>query len=456
MSVGVPNMAEPLTPEDQKLVERALQAGQPMQKAVRKSPFEGKSLSKGLRKWKNFLMYASKAVDTLVENQDIIYPPAQDEIVGSKKPEQQSSKVSGISGSKPARKTQIANNIAFEIPKGDDPDSGTPGEKEGISHLPISRSISTKPRSIPKPEEPISPKERLAREQETLNKNKRSGEADAANAKKTKEAKEIAEFGTNGPFDKSNVDQWPSIDKMLKIWGPLILNRAKRMLAGNKGAEQTAEDMVSYAIWKHIKFRGDVKLGYKTDDDGNPELDKSGNKIPVEVPRGRYDSLEAFRNSFLNHIFSRTIDKGRSMTADPETKGRSMFSKEGKYISEVNKLDISPEQLLSRKETQDQLRSIIDSLPEIEKTVLMLHHFGNPNDLSGAEELGSGVSKREKGMKLEDIANSLSVKLGREIPVNTVKTWLRKARQTLEEKISDELLEDVKSPTWREGRSLPE
>ncbi len=413
-----PNVGVLLTSEDEDRVDKALRT---MSKSIKSSPFEGKSLfqqfgkslptyGKGLAGWQKFLRNVKSAPETTYSRMGQRVPkltqlagpigtrstgkPSQlsqsDAPLEITPPQVEEESTFSRTGQKPVRETQVANNIPYGIPE----------QRVAVQKPQNKLVLPPKPRK----EVPIQKIEYKIPTQQ---------EQEVVKAKQKEKAREIAskdnmEFGFQGPFDRSNLDKWPDIGKAYELWAPQMYKRAVKLLEGNKGATQAAEDAVAEAFVEQEEYLRDLKRGYRINK-------KTGKQEPVVFDRP-YDNISAFKHALLKRVFHRAIDISRKLTNQRKIGSEDIYNDEGEDIEIVDKVNLPPDEKIMNEEQKKQLNAVIEQLPDKYKKVLKL-------SMPGAN------TATMKKFTDQEIADQLAV------PIGTVKTWKNKAKSLIADKL---------------------
>lgn len=346
-----PNVAIPLTPEDEARVDKVLQ---PKRTHIKSSPFEGKSLyqqygkslpinSKGLAGWCKFLGSMKAAPETTYSRLGMRAPkltqlggplgtrpsskPSQlsqsEELPEIIPPEVEDESTFSRTGQKPVRETQVANNIPYGIP-GQRVAIQKPQSKLGALP-PISRKVTQVNQQ--------AQKERLAEEVEVMKKRKQ-------------EVK---------PKEKDKIllgEEFPSAERMIDEWGSDMFRMAKRYLNNDVDAENAVQE----ALLKHFNWRAKHK------DDPNYR---------------KYDARE-FKTTFFDSLKKIALDIGRRKS----TKSRNTNREEGPIsndedpIEHVDPITLPPDKEMDNDEIKQTVFNAIEKLSYLEKIVVMLHYYG--------------------------------------------------------------------------------
>jgi len=122
----------------------------------------------------------------------------------------------------------------------------------------------------------------------------------------------------------------------------------------------------------------------------------------------RRDAFVPWLHRIALNIYRNEIKKKRLYTESIEQK--SSNDDENEDAMEIEDCTNNPERITTDKELQGVVRNAIQSLPEIHRTVVMMHHI--------------------EGMEINEIAKTLQVKRG------TVMSRLARARETLRRKLA--------------------
>lgn len=399
----------PLTPEDQKRIERALQTKSPKGKSgmtkkgipsIAPSPFEGNSLTnypnKGipnsLAGWKAFLMNGSKAIGSplgLPKN-----PEAQ--AMTSSKP-QRASKLATAEevdspnvspptrlGGKIARETQLASMADLEA-EGLEKPAQRPQPKISNYKPPERRPEPPAPRIIP---EPAGTRKRPPKEE--------------------------------NPYSGSEVEPFkmPTPMEIYDIHGPRLYNIAKKWTNNPDDAMEAVQEVILHFL------AGSQGL--------KQTRDRSGFE-PANTPYEEWVSRDTDEKRFqawLNRILINKITdrRRRKIRGDErqEELGNRAQAKEDQEVRQVDKAPENPAMVAEREEKRKIVNEILDSLDEKESTAVRLY------------EIDPIIDPETQRPSYEAVAGAMGTTVG------NVKNYIHRAKVKLEAALRERFPEEYR------------